>query len=148
MGRNTWCQQMQVCNSCKGIQHNNPVVMQSHWEEACNLRIATALLQCRSIIAISSFVFLNYSLPNSTNHLTKLNLILEMVSECKILSVWWWKLGWKMLSPALVRFREKKRGHNIQEKWFKIFYQWIASSQRIRSLLQKTVIFHPLISTL
>lgn len=122
--------------------------MHSHWEEACNLRIATALLQCRSTIAISSFVFLNYSLPNSTNHLTKLNLILEMASECKILPVWWWKLDWKTLPSALVRFRKKKKGYNIQEKWFKIFYLRIASSQRIRSLLWKRVIFHSLISTL
>lgn len=72
------------------------------------MRIAT-VLQYRSTTAISKFVFLNYSLPNSTNHLTKLNLILEMVSECKILSVWWWELGWKTLPPALVRFRGGKR---------------------------------------
>lgn len=55
-------------------------------------------------------------------------------------------------SPALVRFREREGrdgGHNIQEKWFKICYLRIAWSQRIGSLLQKTVIFSPyLIGTL
>ena len=131
------------------MQHSNPSCYAQSLTEGFHRRVATALLKCRSTTAVSKSVFLNYSPPNSTNHLTKLNLILKMASECKILSVWWWELGWKTPPPALVRFRVKKKGHNIQEKWFKIFYLRIALSQRIGSLLQKTVIIRPpLIRTL
>lgn len=120
--------------------------MHSHWKEDCNFRIATAVLQCRSTTAISSFVFLNYSLPNSTNHLTKLNLILEVVSECKTLSLWWWTLGWKMLPPTLVGFRGGKGqgwDHNIEDHNIQNILR-IALSQRIGYDFGRQAYFFPL----
>lgn len=106
----------------------------------------------RGTMAISSLVFLNYSLPNSTNHLTKLNLILKMASECKILSN---DVNYveKCFSQPLLDLREKEKGE--REKGWQHLGEMVQNilritvSQRIGSLLQKTVIFFPhLIRTL
>lgn len=85
-------------------------------------KTATAFLWCRSTMAISSFVFLNYSLPNSTNHLTKLNLILKMVSECKTLRLMIeHQVEERFLLPLIQRGGWGLGGYDSQEKGLKIF---------------------------